>query len=233
MNYAETSMLGQAVARQPVQARARFIMRTYGHLMGAIAAFTLTEVFLFSSGLAQGIAETMLRGSWMLVLGAFMIVGVLANRFAQASHPRGVQYAALGGYVVVEAIVFVPLLFMANSYAPGAIQSAAMVTMAGFAGLTFVAFSTRKDFSFLNGLLRWGGILALVAIGASLLFGFHLGTWFSVAMVGFAGAAILRDTSEVLHHYDEQGYVAASLQLFSSVALMFWYVLQLFIRARD
>lgn len=231
MDYAASaSSLAQPVSRLPVQARARFIMRTYGHLMGAIAAFTITEVFLFSSGLAQGIAQALLGGSWLLVLGAFMIVGVMANRFAQASHPRGVQYAALGGYVVVEAIVFVPLLFLANQYAPGAIQSAALVTMAGFGGLTYVAFSTRKDFSFLNGLLRWGGIVALVAIGASLIFGFHLGTWFSVAMVGFAGAAILRDTSDVLHHYEEEGYVAASLQLFSSVALMFWYVLQLFLR---
>jgi hypothetical protein len=105
--------------------------------------------------------------------------------------------------------------------------------MAGFAGLTAIAFMTRKDFSFLGGLLRWGGILALVLIAAGVIFGFNLGTFFSVAMVGFAGAAILYDTSNVLHHYPEDRYVGAALQLFASVALMFWYVLRIFISSRD
>jgi hypothetical protein len=51
-------------------------------------------------------------------------------------------------------------------------------------------------------------------------------------MVGVAGAAILYDTSAVIHDYPEDRYVAASLQLFASVALMFWYVLQLFTSRR-
>ncbi len=51
-------------------------------------------------------------------------------------------------------------------------------------------------------------------------------------MIGLAGAAILYDTSKVLRDYPEDRYVAASLQLFASVALMFWYVLRLFM-SRD
>ncbi|MEO1366268.1 MAG: Bax inhibitor-1 family protein, partial [Acidobacteriota bacterium] len=124
-------------------------------------------------------------------------------------------------------LLFVPLLYAATVVAPGAIQTAALITLTAFAGLTWVAFTTRKDFSFLGGLLRWGMILALVAIVGGAIFGFQLGVFFSVAMVGLAGAAILYDTSNVLHHYPEGRYVAASLQLFASVALMLWYVLQL------
>ena len=136
-------------------------------------------------------------------------------------------------FVIAEAIIFVPMLVIADAYAPGAIKSAAVVTMAGFTGLTAVAFLTRKDFSFLGGLLRWGGIVALLAIVAGVLFGFQLGTWFSVAMVGLAGAAILHDTSNVLSDFPEDRYVAASLELFASIALMFWYVLRIFIATRD
>ena len=72
----------------------------------------------------------------------------------------------------------------------------------------------------------------MVAIFGGLIFGFQLGLFFSVAMVAFAGAAILYDTSNVLHHYPEDRYVAASLQLFTSVALLFWYVLRIFL-SRD
>jgi FtsH-binding integral membrane protein len=112
--------------------------------------------------------------------------------------------------------------------APGTIRSAAMATLLGFAVLTAVAFITRKDFSFARGVLLWGGVVALVAIVAASLFGLQLGTWFSMAMIAFAGVAILYDTSNIIHHFPEDRYVAAALELFASVALMFWYILRLF-----
>ncbi len=212
--------------------RATFISRTYLHLFGAIIAFVLIEVWLFSSGLAEPIARSMMSVSWLLVLGGFIVVSWIASRAAHTARSLGAQYAALGAFVVAEALIFVPMLFIAFHYAPGAISSAATITLIGFAGLTAVAFLSRKDFSFLGGLLRWGGILALVAIVGGVLFGFNLGTWFSVAMVGFAGGAILYDTSNILRHFPEDRYVGAALELFASVALMFWYVLRIFI-SRD
>jgi FtsH-binding integral membrane protein len=210
-----------------VERRARFIAKTYNHLFGAIAAFVAIEVALFTSGVAESIARAMLGANWLLVLGGFIVVSWIGSRVAHTSQSRGAQYAALGAYVVAEAIIFVPLLFIANAVAPGAIQSAGIVTMLGFGGLSAVVFYTKKDFSFLRSVVLFGGIIALVAIAAGAIFGFQLGTFFSVAMVGLAGAAILYDTSNVLHHFPEDRYVAAALQLFASVALMFWYVLQL------
>ncbi|MCA9620687.1 MAG: US12 family protein [Myxococcales bacterium] len=223
---------GRTTAQPVVDSREKFIVRTYNHLFGAIALFAAIEVGLFMSGLAEKVAMA-LFGNWLLVLGGFVVVSWLASRAAHRSMSKGAQYAALGLYVLVEAIIFVPLLYIANEVAPGAIRSAAMVTMAGFAGLTGIAFWTRKDFSFLGGLLRWFGIMALVAIVAALVFGFQLGTWFSVAMVAFAGAAILYDTSKIMRDFPEDRYVAAALELFASVALMFWYVLRIFISSRD
>ena len=233
MNNPDTTYHGGAVIELDDNSRAAFIARTYGHLTAAIFAFTALEIALFKTGIADRLAVFLLQGSWLLVLGGFMVVGWLAGRTAHVSVSKPLQYLALAAYVVAYAILFVPLLFIANDYAPGAIASAALVTFLGFAGLTAVVFFTRKDFSFLRGILMFAGILALVAIVASVIFGFQLGTWFSVAMVGFAGAAVLYDTSNVLHHYSEDRYVAASLELFGSIALMFWYVLRLFISSRN
>ena len=220
------------VAQSSVERRAAFITRTYNTLFVAIIAFALIEVGLFKSGLAEPIAIA-LSGNWLIVLGAFMLVSWFGSRVAMNSTSVAATYAALAAFVLVESIIFVPLLYMADAVAPGAISSAAIVTMVGFAGLTAIAWTSRKDFSFLGGLLKWGGIMALILIGASLLFGFELGVFFSVAMVAFAGAAILYDTSNILRHYPEDRHVAAALALFSSVALMFWYVLRLFISSRD
>ncbi|MGD8331879.1 MAG: Bax inhibitor-1 family protein [Acidobacteriota bacterium] len=226
------SMQHPPVAAINVDARATFISRTYMHLLGAIIAFVLIEYALFASGFAQRLAIAMLSTSWLLVLGGFMVVGWLGSRMATAGGSQATQYAGLGVFVLGEAIIFVPLLYIAQAYFPGAIESAAMITLLGFAGLTLVAFTTRKDFSFLGGILRWSFVCALVLIVAAVIFGFQLGTFFSVAMVALAGAAILYDTSNVLHHFPQDQYVGASLQLFSSVALMFWYVLQLFMSRR-
>lgn len=212
--------------------RGRFVARAYNHLFGAIAAFVLLEVVLFKTGIAESIAQVLLSGSWLLVLGGFMVVSWIARSVAHKSSSKAAHYAALAGYVVAEAIIFVPLLYVAEHYFPGAIVSAAAVTFLGFVGLSLVAFVTRKDFSFLRGILCWGGIIALVLIVAGVLFGFALGTFFSVGMVALAGAAILYDTSNILHHYPEDRYVAAALELFASVALMLWYVLRLFMSRR-
>jgi FtsH-binding integral membrane protein len=221
--------LGRPVALADVDTRSRFIVRTYAHLIGAVAAFTLLEVFFFATGLSATIARGMLSMPWLLILGGFALVSWVATAAAHRAESMIAQYAALGAYVLVESLIFVPLLYLANYKAPGVISSAAVVTGLGFAGLSIVAFMTRKNFSFLGALLQWGAVAALVAIVGGAIFGFHLGTWFSVAMIVFAGAAILYDTSNVLHEYPEDRHVAASLQLFASVMLLLWYVIRFFL----
>jgi len=232
MNNTESYYRTGSIGATQDLSRGTFVSRTYGHLFGAILAFTLIEVFLFKTGLAATITAAMLSVSWLLVLGGFVVVSWLATRTAHVATSKAAQYAALAAYVVAEAFLFVPLLYIADHYAPGAIGSAAAVTFVGFAALTALVFVTRKDFSFLRGILVWGGISAVILIVAGAIFGFQLGTYFSVALVALAGASILYDTSNILHHYPEDRYVAAALQLFASVALMLWYVLRLFLSSR-
>ncbi|HJR70139.1 MAG TPA: Bax inhibitor-1 family protein [Gammaproteobacteria bacterium] len=232
MQSAQSLRSYMPVAELSAESRSTFIWRTYGHVAAAILLFAAIESYLFESGLAEQLAPRLLGFNWLLILGAFMIVAWLATHVAHSTQSKPLQYVALVGFVVAEAIIFLPLLYIAMRLQPGIIESAAGVTLLGTAGLTAVAFITRKDFSFLRGLLVWGGVLALVGIVASVLFGFALGTWFSVAMIGFAGAAVLFDTSNILHHYPEDRYVGAALALFASIALMFWYVLRLFM-SRD
>jgi len=207
-------------------------MRTYHHVFGAILGFVGIELLMFHLGWAERIASAMLSVNWLWILGAFMVAGWLATHAAHAAKSLMVQYLALAGYVVAQAIIFIPMLYIANHYAPGAISSAAWVTFAGFAGLTAVAFVTKKNFSFLGAMLRWSFIAVLIAIVAGVIFGFQLGTWFSAGMVFLAGAAVLYDTSNIIHEYPEDRHVAASLALFASIALMFWYVLRLIMDRR-
>ncbi|MEE8344083.1 MAG: Bax inhibitor-1 family protein [Woeseiaceae bacterium] len=215
------------VSDASVEDRSDFIWKCYAHVVGAILAFAAIEAYFFQSGIAERIAMPMLNNWWM-VLGVFILAGWGATHVAHRVESKNAQYAAFAAFIVLESLIFAPMLFIASVRAPGIIDSAAGVTVLGCVGLIATVMITRKDFSFLRGMMVWLFFLALAAIVGSLIFGFELGTWFSVAMIGFAGAAVLYDTSNILHHYPQDKYVAASMQLFASIAMMFWYILRLF-----
>lgn len=235
MQERSTTLGSQAAAvghDQLAAMRGAFLKRVYGHLAAAIGLFTLLQVLLFQSGVAYPMAQAMLSVNWLLVLGGFMVVGWLGRSIAYKAGSISSQYAGLGIFVVGQAIIFVPMLWIADQNFPGAIRSAALITVIGFTLLTMVALSMRHDFSFLGGITRWAGIVALLAIVGGVAFGFELGTWFSVAMIGLAGAAVLYDTQKILVTFPDERYVGASLELFASIALMFWYVLRLLMGSR-
>lgn len=237
-HVAAGGMMGaRTAAESSADERSAFIRRTYGHLAGAILVFALLEAVLLGPlrPAVQPLIEAMLasRFGWLLVLGLFMAVGWIADRWARSQKSQGMQYLGLGLYVVAEAIIFLPLLFVAAFYSsPTVIPMAGILTGTLFIGLTGTVFITRKDFSFLRSALMIGGFIALGVIVVAIIFGFELGTLFSVLMIALAGGYILYYTSNILHHYGPKQHVAASLALFAAVALMFWYAVRLFM-SRD
>jgi FtsH-binding integral membrane protein len=232
MNVAQ----GVLAADAPAAERADFIKKTYLHLGGAVLLFVVLEWALMSSSLAEPIFRAMTgsRISWLLVLGAFVGVSYIADRWARNATSLGMQYAGLGLYVVAETVIFLPLLYIAAVLMkdPNLIATAGLITGVVFVGLTAAVFLTGSDFSWMRQALMVGGFAALGLIAASLLFGFTLGTLFAGAMVVLASGYILYHTSNVLHHYPIGSHVAAALALFSAVALLFWYVLRILMNRR-
>jgi len=228
---------GYAVAEAPAAARATFIRRTYAHLVLAILAFVGVEAVILNIPGIENVfgAIFSMRFGWLLVLGGFMLVSWLAERWAMSDASPAVQYAGLGLYVVAQALLFAPILWICSTFAKfdGVIAQAALMTLAIAGGLTLAVLVTRQDFSFLGPILSIGGFIALGLIVAGVIFGFTLGLFFAFAMVAFACGAILYHTSNVLHRYRTDQYVAAALALFASVALLFWYILQIFMRSRN
>ena len=214
-----------------VESRVEFIRKTYGHLAAAIIAFVAFCAMFYAVGVGQAIANVALQGNgmaWLLVLGGFILVGYLAQSLARAERPLSTQYFGLGIYTLAEALIFAPMIYLAAQYYPGVLPSATVVTLTTFIGLTGFVLIYNKDFSYLGSFLAIAGFAALGVIIAGVLFGFNLGIWFSGIMILFAAGAILYSTSNVLHYYRTDQYVAAALDLFAAVALLFWYVLRLF-----
>ncbi|MEM6614248.1 MAG: Bax inhibitor-1 family protein [Cyanobacteria bacterium P01_C01_bin.72] len=225
-----------SVAQASPNDRAQFIKNTYTHLAGAVVAFIAVEFILFQVGVAGALTNFIAgnRFGWLMIIGGFSLLGWLSRSFVSEANNVNKQYVGLGVYVVGEALIFAPILYIAAIYTndPSLIPMAAILTLMMFAGITTVAFTSGKDFSFLGNFLKIGGFIALGLIVCSVLFGFTLGLIFSAFMIVFASVAILYTTSNIIHRYGTHQYVAASLELFASVALLFYYILLTLMRSR-
>ena len=215
--------------------QATFYRKTYSHVAIALLAFIVVEAILINT-VPESLIFSMVSSPfvWLFILGGFWLGSMLANKWTQAQD-KSTQYRGLGIYVLLEAIIFLPMIYIAIDLSDGLaiISQAGIITLSLFAGLTAVVFLTRIDFSFLRSVLVIGGFVALGLIIAGAIFDFDLGLWFSAAMVALAAGGILYETYNIKNVYSTDQYVAAALQLFSSVMLLFWYVLRILLSRRN
>lgn len=243
MDYSGSQAMSQEYAHPMFAAdaakaeRVSFIQRTYLHLGGAILLFVILEAIAVNV-IAPAVGIPTIIGwfggyNMLILLGAFLGASFLAEKWAHSDASVGTQYAGLALYVLAETVIFLPLLLIATTFYSGAIETAGIATLAIFGGLTAFVFITKSDFSFLRSFLVVASIAALAVIVTSIITGGGMGIWFTYAMILLAAGFILYDTSNVLHHYRTDQHVAASLALFASVALLFWYVLQLVMASEE
>ena len=216
--------------------RAAFYRKTYGHVAGGVLVFVLFEYLLFQSDTIVEFMLSMTEGyKWLLMLGGFMLATNYAEGMALRTSDKNMQYLAYGIYIFFEALIFVPMLYIAMYYmesGPEILNQAAIVTLALFTGLSAAVLMTKTDFSFLKTGLTIGFFIALGLIVAGTIFGFNLGLWFSVGMCLLAGGSILYQTSNLVKTYGVEDYIPAALGLFASLMLLFWYILRIFM-SRD
>ena len=136
----------------------RFYPSYYAHLAVAILGFIAVEYYLVYSPFAAKLASSMTSGfSWLIVLGLFMGVSYIANKLAVSQTSQQMQYLGLGLFVIAEAIVFLPLLYIATFYAgDGVIGTAGLMTLLLAGGITATVFITKRLFIYgRNFIYRW------------------------------------------------------------------------------
>ena len=209
-----------------------FLRATYTHLVGAVVAFMALQFVFFATGISLVLAPLM-TSNWLIVLGGFMVLGFVTSYFAGRSSTPGMQYLEMAVTVVLQAVIFIPLLTYAVLFTDSSVLlNAAMITLAVFGVMTAIVAYSGKDFSFLGPFLAVIGIAALIAIVGSVLFSVSLGFYFAIAMAVFAAGTVLYETSKVLHQYGPGQHIAAATGLFASVALLFYYVLMALVSRR-
>lgn len=229
------SGVAATAASANLEARLAFMRRTYLLLGGAILLFVILTTALVQSPFAPQLIMLMTgtRISWLVVMGLFIGTGMAADWCAQNVESTPIQVLGLALGVVSYSVVFLPMLYIAAYFSsPEVLPGAAITTLSVFSVLTGFVLLTKRDFSMLRTGLVVFSALAMVAIFGSIIFGFSLGLGFSILMVGLAAGYVVYYTSNVLHHYRTDQHVAAALALFSAIAMMFWYILRIFMSRR-
>jgi FtsH-binding integral membrane protein len=223
-----------AAAYAPADERTAFIRRTYMHLIVSVLIFVGVEALLIKSGVGAQFLATMFANkfAWIALMVLFIGGSFFATWLARSDAPPARQYMGLAFYIGLEVVFFLPILTYCTMFPKLADipLQAGLMTLIVFGGLSAVVMISKKDFSFLGYGLWIASLIALGLIVVSVITGFSLGIWFSAGMIALASACILYSTSNVLHHYPTNGHVGAALELFASLATLFYYIIRLMLQ---
>jgi modulator of FtsH protease len=237
-----TSTRSRAVplAHASSETRIAFLRKVYGLFFagvlsaagGAMTALYAGTPIVVGKGIAvpPAVAWVMQHGIIALIVYFAAFFGLSAVR-----HKPKINVVALLGFTFVSGLFIAPALFVATLMAKmggtlsaNPVRDAFLLASAGFGGLTAYAMISKKDFSFLGGML-WMGLLVL--IGASLI-GMFVGSQvfhLAIASVGVLlfGAYVLYDTSRLLHSEEPITPVDAAISLYLDFLNLFIFLLQI------
>ncbi|MFL6276792.1 MAG: Bax inhibitor-1 family protein [Blastocatellia bacterium] len=205
-----------------VAERVAFIRKVYA-LFFAATLFAIGGVFV-----GYNFPPLMMAAArYPLVMFLVMIGGIYAAQAVR--HKPGINLVALFGFTTLTGVVISPVLFVISRTNPASITQSGLLTVGIFGGLTAYVFLTRRDFSFLRGMLTvglivivLGGLMNYLVVG-SLGIGFALAVG---ALLLFSGY-VLYDTSNIMRRYPTSEYVAAALAIYLDAFNIFLAVLRL------
>ena len=215
----------QVAAQAPIGERLAFLKKVYGLLslsvlLAAGAAWITSNNEPFKFFVMQN----------MLMFFIVEIGAIFFTFWARKKETLGL--VALFSFTILTGITTTPLLM---AYTGGTVTMAAFLTGLTFAGLSLYALTTKKDLSFLGGMLSTG--LILLIVGSLLNAFFFKSAWgsFGISCVGvflFSGF-ILYDTKNIMHRYPTDEVISATLTLYLDILNLFIFILHILGFSKD
>lgn len=212
------SQAGYAATGTGISAQATKVLRN---------TYTLLAMTLLFSAVMAGVSMNigLSRGASLgCSLGALALVWLVLPRTANSSAGIGVVFAFTG----LLGLSLGPILnmYLALPNGSAVVMQALGGTAFVFLGLSGYVLTTKKDFSFMRGMLVAGLIVVLVAALGSLvasMFGYAMSAFslaISAAIVLLMSGFILYDTSRIVHG-GETNYIIATTALYLNIYNLF------------
>ncbi len=222
--------ISSSVIREDSHTQLSFLQKVYSlFLLGLVAAFGGSVVTLSN----QDFALAVLAHFW---IGLILFLGLFFVCTAVRKIP-GVNVAALLAFTFVSGVFITPAILVAVMRTGGSyevVYEAAAITGSIFVGLTAYTFITKKDFSFLGGIVSVG-LWAVIGLAVILSF-FHSEAgnlalaWVTSVLFSLF---ILYDTSRVMQTHESDEYVSAALSLYLDFLNLFLAILRILSSRRN
>lgn len=218
----------ETASEASVAERMGFIRKVYALFFAA----TLFAV----GGVALGVSyEPLLMFAFEhpFIMFFLMIGGVFAAQAVR--HVPGLNLVALFAFTTFTGVVISPAIALYTQLNPASIWQAGLLTVGIFGGLTAYVFISKRDFSFMRGMLMTGLIVVFLAVVLNLFivgssaFSFAISC---VALLLFSGF-VLYDTSNIIRRYPTNEYVAGALDLYLDAFNIFLALLRILNASRD
>jgi FtsH-binding integral membrane protein len=226
------NVFARPVAETSVNERIAFLKRVYGWMTAAL----LMTVVGAAISIQSGITEAMMNSGFLMTILLFVAWIALAHVLQKVRHVPMVNVMAFAAYALFTGLVVSSLILIAMLYGEALagdsmtyIYQALGLTVAVFGGLTIYTFFTKRDFSFLRGMLITGliGILVLGLMNAFIFQSSGMAMAVSFFGVLLFSGFILYDTQKIMKQYPVDEHVAGAMTLFLNFVLLFMYMLRL------
>jgi modulator of FtsH protease len=211
----------QIAARASLEERSGFVRKVYALFFVGIffAIFGVAIGFM-----VPGVMEAIYYHPFIAFLA--LIGGVYGAQAVR--HTPGLNLAALFGFTTLTGVVISPAMAIYQSYNPASIIQAGVLTVGIFGGLTAYVFISKKDFSFMRGMVVTGLIIVFLSALLNMFivssaFGFAI----SVAALLLFSGFVLYDTSNIIRRYPTNEYVAGALSLYLDAFNIFLSLLRI------
>ncbi len=217
MNYT-ASFSDRTVAQALPDVRAEFIRKVYN-------LFFLSMIVTVGVGVGCATVAPAMIGMLMPLMIGGLVVGLIMS-FTRSI--PGVNLGMLILYSAIQGAILGPLLTLLNRVAPGIPLQAAVMTVAVFGGLSLYAMQSKKDFSYLGGMLCIAAVALLIG-GIVMMFvqSSLLSMLYASAGILIFGGFVLYDTSQIIHKLTPDEAVGGAISLYLDFIGLFYMILRL------
>jgi modulator of FtsH protease len=229
--------IASSVVKEDTQTQMAFLQKVYSlFLLGLFSTFGGALLTLSNPSIMN-----LIFGN---IIGIIVLIVAYFGLFFLTSAVRktpGVNVLALLAFTFVSGLMIVPAILRAvtQTGSMGVVLDASVITGSIFLGLTAYTFITKKDFSFLGGIVVIG---TFAVIGIMLLLGllslFHIQSESAYLALAWIGSVlfslwILYDTSNIMRMHESDEYVAGALALYLDVINLFLFILRILSSRRN
>lgn len=190
--------------------------------------YTLLSMTLLFSAVMAGVSMALQMGPMAYLLsfvGSIVLIWFVLPRTANSTAGIGVVFAITG----LMGFGLGPLLnaYLSMTNGSQVVMTALGGTGAIFLGLSAYALVSKKDFSFLGGMLFVGLLVVLIGAIVNIFLQIPIASLaISSAVIMIMSGFILYDTSRIIHG-GERNYIMATVSLYLSIYNIFVSLLQI------